>query len=61
MVEPQGPAEVTLGELVGIVREIVGSLQELITIEKLILDEVRGVNMRLDNFARGRGDGAPPV
>jgi hypothetical protein len=33
----------------------------MITIQQLVLDELRGVNTRLDNFARGRGDGAPPV
>lgn len=87
MVEPQGPAEVTLGtlhqdlsalrsesregfaglrrelagELAGILREIVGGVREMITIQQLVLDELRGVNTRLDNFARGRGDGAPPA
>ena len=83
MVEPQGPAEVTLGtlhqdlsalrsemregfaglhrELAGILREMAGSMREMITIQGLVLDELRGGNTRLDNFARGRGEGAPPA
>jgi len=51
----------THGELVGILREVVGGVREMITIQQLVLDELRGVNTRLDNFARGRGDGAPPA
>ena len=61
MIEAQGPDEVTLGELAGILREMAGSLREMITTEQLVLDELRGVNTRLDRFALGRGDGAPPA
>ncbi len=42
-------------------REIAGILREMLTIQRLVLDELRGVNVRLDNFARGRGDGAAPA
>jgi hypothetical protein len=48
-------------ELAGILREMAGSMREMITIQQHVVDELRGVNTRLDNFARGRGDGAPPV
>jgi len=51
----------TRAELAGVLRELAGGLREMITIQKLILDELRGVNTRLDNFARGRGDGATPA
>ena len=51
----------TRGELAGILREMASGLREMITIQRLVLDELRGVNTRLDRFALGRGDGAPPI
>ena len=50
-----------LREMAGSLREMAGSLREMITTQQLVLDELRGVNTRLDRFARGRGDGAPPA